>query len=335
MKNYSFSLSPLFTILLFAVFVPSTTLAATKSAYSYYSVGSTADKVTQTFAGVALMGGGSDVDAAFRFLIDKSGGGDIVVLCVGCNSAYNKYINKLGKVDSVETISFKSRDASSDPFVVAKIRNAEALFIAGGDQSNYLKFWKGTPVEDEINSLAQRNVPIGGTSAGLAILGEFSYTAMNSSVLSSEALADPYTSGVTLENNFLSLPLMQNIITDSHFVARDRMGRLVAFLGRIAKDGWSSYPRGIGVDEFGAVLVDADGSARFVGAGAAYFLNTPGLPQVCVADTPLTYENLSVYRITGPATFNLLSWTGLGGTAYTLSANGGILGTTQPGGGIY
>jgi cyanophycinase len=334
MKKITLSLLFLFTVLFSAAFVPSTALAV-KSTYAYFSIGSTADKVTQTSTGIALMGGGSNVDDAFRFLINKSGGGDVVVLCVRCDSSYNTYINRLEGVDSVETISFKSRDASSDPFVIAKIRNAEALFIAGGDQSNYLNFWKGTPVEDAISSLVKKNVPIGGTSAGLAILGQFSFTAMNGTVISSEALANPYSSLVDLDNNFVHLPLMQNIITDSHFVARDRMGRLVTFLGRIAQDRWSQSQRGIGIDEFGAVLVDADGSARFVGIGAAYFLSTSGLPEVCAADTPLTYGNLSVYRMTGSATFNIVSWTGTGGVLYSLSINGGTLSATQSGGGIY
>jgi cyanophycinase-like exopeptidase len=51
--------------------------------------------------------------------------------------------------------------------VLATIRNAEALFIAGGDQSRYVRFWQGTPVEDAIHELLARNVPIGGTSAGI------------------------------------------------------------------------------------------------------------------------------------------------------------------------
>jgi cyanophycinase len=334
MKKITLSLLFLFTVLFSAAFVPSRALAA-KSTYTYFSIGSTANKVTQTSIGIALMGGGSNVDDAFRFLIDRSGGGDIVVLCAGCDASYNTYINGLGKVDSVETISFKSRAASSDPFVAAKIRNAEALFIAGGDQSNYLNFWKGTPVEAAINFLVTKNVPIGGTSAGLAVLGQFSFTAMNGTVISGEALANPYGPRVALDNDFIALPLMQNIITDSHFVARDRMGRLVTFLGRIAQDGWVQSPRGIGIDEFGAVLVDGDGSSRFVGVGAAYFLSTPGLPEVCAAGMQLTYGNLSVYRMIGSATFNIVSWTGRGGVSYSLSANGGTLSATQSGGGVY
>src|SRR4029078_7167034 len=90
--------------------------------------------------------------------------------------AYNPYIYGLGTVDSVETLIITSRTGAADPFVVNKIRNAEALFIAGGDQSDYINLWKGTPVADAINYVANvKKAPVGGTSAGLAVLSQFIY----------------------------------------------------------------------------------------------------------------------------------------------------------------
>ena len=50
-------------------------------------------------------------------------------------------------------------------------------FIAGGDQANYINFWMGTPVQTAMNDAIRRSVPIGGTSAGLAVMGEYLYTA--------------------------------------------------------------------------------------------------------------------------------------------------------------
>src|SRR5205085_11712333 len=37
-----------------------------------------------------------------------------------------------------------------DPFVARKIRSAEALFIAGGDQWNYVRLWRGSPVGEAV-----------------------------------------------------------------------------------------------------------------------------------------------------------------------------------------
>lgn len=309
--------------------------AGGKPGYEYYVTGNGGDVTTSTSAGLVLMGGGTDVDAAFQWMIGKMNGGDFVVIRATGTDAYNPYIYGLGAVDSVETVIIKSRAAASDPFVVAKIRNAEGLFIAGGDQYNYVSYWKGTPVEDAIHHLATRNVPIGGTSAGLAIMGEFSFSAANGTVDSPTALSDPYGRRIALDRDFLVLPNMGRIITDSHFVTRDRMGRLITFLARLNQDNWTTQARGIGIDEQTALLVEPNGSVTRVGNGAAYFLGTPGKPEVCVSRTALTFRNISVYRIAGTATFNLSSWSGTGGTAYSLSAENGMVTSTQIGGAIY
>lgn len=309
-------------------------LFAAKKNYSYYAVGSQSDVVTTTTAGTVLMGGGTDVDAAFQWMISKSGGGDFVVIRATGTDAYNPYIFGLGTVNSVETLIIPSVAGANDPFVVAKIRNAEAIWIAGGDQANYTNFWKNTPVEDAINYVANvKQAPVGGTSAGLAVLGQFVYTGGTGSVTSSQALANPYHQYMVLDRDFLSIPNMGGVITDSHFVARDRLGRTVAFLARVIKDGWASSVRGIAVDEMGAILVQPNGSATRVGTGNAYFFTSNGMPQTCLSGTPLTYTGIAVYKVSGSATFNLSTWTGSGGTAYTVSVNAGALSSSN--GSIY
>lgn len=59
---------------------------------------------------------------------------------------------------------------------------------SGGDQARYMDWWTGT----EVQSILQRkisNVTIGGTSAGLAILGNWVFRAEYGSIDSSTALA--------------------------------------------------------------------------------------------------------------------------------------------------
>jgi hypothetical protein len=72
-----------------------------------------------------------------------------------------------------------------------------------------------------------------------------------------------------------------------------------------------------------------------VGVGAAYFLQAPGPAQVLADRTPLTYLNISVYKLPQGGTFNLSTWSGNGGVAYTLNVNNGALTSTQAGGNIY
>jgi cyanophycinase len=276
------------------------------------------------------MGGSTDVDAAFEWQIDRSGGGDFVVIRASGSNGYNQYIYDLGPVNSVESLVITSSAAANHPFVVEKVANAEALFIAGGNQWNYVNLWKGTALEDAIHALRDQNVPIGGTSAGLAVLGEFSFSAENGTVYSDEALENPYNQYMTLEQDFLEFPILSGVITDSHFKENDRMGRLVGFLARILQDGWAAEARGIGVSEKTALLVEPDGSAVVAGTGGVYFLRTPGMPEVCQPSTPLTFQDLSVYRVFAGGSFDLADWTGSGGLAYEVSALNGNLSSTLP-----
>jgi cyanophycinase len=141
--------------------------------YKRYLVGNGADVDRPTRALIVPQGGGDDVDANYARMGELGGGGDFVVLRASGGDEYNEYIYALCHCDSVETVVFENREAAFDPGVIETIRNAEALFIAGGDQSRYVRFWKGTPVQDAINFVVAKPAPIGGTSAGMAILGEF------------------------------------------------------------------------------------------------------------------------------------------------------------------
>ncbi|PIQ26014.1 hypothetical protein COW36_02595 [bacterium (Candidatus Blackallbacteria) CG17_big_fil_post_rev_8_21_14_2_50_48_46] len=84
----------------------------------------------------------------------------------------------------------------------------------------------------DISAPTRKKIPMGGTSAGLAILGEVIYSAEGESMQSEQVLNNPFHPELTLRNDFIKLPLMQNLLTDSHFAERNRQGRLLAFLAR-------------------------------------------------------------------------------------------------------
>ena len=325
----------MFASLIVALLAAHSTFGA--KSYSYFRVGSPNDITASTTAGTVLMGGGTDVDAAFQWMCQRSGGGDFLVIRATGTDAYNPYIQQLCPGEnSVATLIIPNRTAASDPFVASTIQNAEAVFIAGGNQADYINFWKGTPVESTLNALIARGVPVGGTSAGMNVLTEFIYSALASQgVTSSQALADPFTRYITLDRDFANVATVQGLIGDPHFVTRDRMGRDLAFLCRIFTNNWSNMPRGISIDEQTALLIDGRGNATVVGSSTVYFLQAPGAPQACQAGVPLTYLNIAVYRINSTGTFSLSTWKGTGGVSYSVSANAGVLSSTQSGGAIY
>lgn len=295
------------------------------SLYDHYLSGNAADVTPPTRGGLLLAGGGTDQPDAFRWFIRQAGGGDIVVLRASGADGYHPFVMRLGGVDSIESFVVHSRGASTDPMLLRQIRNAEAIFFAGGDQSRYVRYFKDSPVEDAINDAARRGVPIGGTSAGLAILSEFSYAALEGSITTPEATANPFSPDLTLAKDFLTLPHLSGIITDSHVIERSRLGRTVAFMARLHRDGWlNGRPaRAIAIDRATAVLVEPDGSATVVGPNTAYFMEAAAPPQRCEPGRPLTFHPIAVYTVTKTSTFNLKTWTGTGGTAGTMAITDG------------
>jgi cyanophycinase len=304
--------------------------------YRYIRIGEKIDAQTKPSPGIAMMGGGSDLDEAFKWLCSKANGGDFLILRARGDDAYNPYVANLCRTNSVATLIIPDRASALQPEVAEIIRHAEAVFIAGGDQSRYVNFWRETPMQDAINENIAEGKPIGGTSAGLAILGEFSYGALNdppddSELVSPDALQDPFFVRVTVVRDFLKIPVLQNTLTDSHFAKRDRMGRTLVFLARIMQDGWSRDPREAAIDERSAVLVEADGKATIVGSGkGAYFLRPQEQPLTCKKGIPLTFHNISAYKAPTGSHFDLSTWKGDGGTSYTLSVERGKVESTQP-----
>lgn len=333
---YQFKRMQIFFCFLFLVAMP-----AFGASYKYIRLGQKQDAQTTPVAGIAMMGGGSDLDEAFKWLCEKASGGDFLILRARGDDAYNPYVNGLCKANSVATLIIRNRKAAHNPKVAAIIQSAEAIFIAGGDQSRYVNSWQGTPVEAAINAGVAAGRPIGGTSAGLAVLGQFAYGALKDKkndrdLASADVLPNPYHDRVTVVRDFLKVPHLENLITDSHFAKRDRMGRTLVFLARIMQDGWSDHPREIAIDEKSAVLVEADGRAAAVGSGrGAYFLRPEHPPEVCRAKIPLTFHNVAVYRAPTGARFDLNSWNGMGGDSYSLSVENGKVQSSQTDNAVY
>jgi cyanophycinase-like exopeptidase len=269
-------------------------------------IGDTANVNTPVKGGVAMIGGGKDVDNAFKWLISRSGGGDVVVIRASGTDAYDPYIFNLDKINSVETLKIDTRALANNDTIANIVRNAEMLFIAGGDQSNYMRYWRGTKVLEAINYLLNvKHAPVGGTSAGCAILGGFYYSGEDGSITADEALVNPYNPLVKVYNNdFLQTPYLKNIITDQHYVTRNRQGRHVTFLSRIIKN-WNIYANGIAADERTAVCMDDKGKATIIGTGKAFFLFTDHkkAPESCEPDKPLVWNGqhqaIKVYEIQG------------------------------------
>jgi cyanophycinase len=277
-----------------------------------------------------LGGGGTDVDAALQWMIDKARGCtncatkvDVVVLRASGSNGYNDYILAMNGVDSVESIVITSKKDATNAALSTTIRNAEVVFFAGGDQCDYVTIFKGTPIETAVEFVYARGGAVGGTSAGLAIQGEYVYDGCRASAVSSDALANPFHSSLTFTYNFFNWNDLQTVITDSHFQQRDRMGRLMAFLARQIRDGKTAAAWGVAGNEVTSIVVDQNGLATVMGSGNAYFVYADHPPEVCEPNQPLTFSNFKIWRVAPNQTFNLRNRPTTG--FYSISVSNGQL----------
>src|SRR5881392_1594390 len=164
-----FARPSLFAVAIVCLLAASLHAAPPKQGSQAFIVGNPADAppAPGLSSGLALMGGGTDVEAAFQWRCQRAGGGDFVVIRTTGTDAYNPYIQGLcPQMDSVETIIITTTTGANSTYVRDQIHNAEVLWIAGGDQSTYVNLWSGTAVQSEVNYLLNtKAVPVGGTSA--------------------------------------------------------------------------------------------------------------------------------------------------------------------------
>jgi cyanophycinase-like exopeptidase len=317
-----------------------------------------------------LMGGGPDVDKAYRWMMKRAGieagtGGRMVVIRATGDGAYDPYMyysnaaSSTASADivdgwvggaalglsSVETLVIPSIAAANDPTVNAIVARANVIWIASGDQSDYINFWKDQKLEATLKDLMTKNVPIGGTSAGLAVLGQFDFAAINGTVTSEQAINNPYNKKMTFGQNplsqtggFIAPAGLSNTITDSHVDTRDRMGRLITFVSRMVEphansNGQLGCPggilskslaRGIGLSVESALLVNQEDDGNFNGRrvtntpapngeAAVYFVNVTQRPAVCAPDEVLEVPSSSVQirKLADSTTIDFSDWSAI------------------------
>ncbi len=256
---------------------------------------------------LCAVGGGTEnyhawSDEPYRWMVNKSEYGPALILHYSDGSVWlENYFKSFGAV-SAASLVIASQSAANDSAVYRKIKETRLLFLRGGDQYQYFRLWRNTLAEQAICEVFAQGGVVGGTSAGLAVLGELDYIAARGSATSAEALLDPVNADITLADDFL--PLATDVLFDSHFTRRGRLGRLLAFVA----NGIQTRPLllGIGVDEHTAVCIDPEHNALISGAGAAFIvLQPPGGRARCESQWPLTLTHWTLHSLTHGFRINL------------------------------
>jgi cyanophycinase-like exopeptidase len=267
---------------------------------------------------------------AYQWFDQQANGGDIVLIRCGGTAAEDQadctyFAQTLGvNVNSVIMFDFNvnqgalvqaaldaTRDDGTNPQgpgreFLDRLKGAEAVYFEGGDQWKYVELLNlmtnnntvlGAPTAAAGVLSAGNNagtLTIGGSSAGLAILGNYVFTAQyiqapHAKLLSSDILSNYYTTKFiqnqtpSIASNVLSLNLLSGVLIETHFTDLNedpatRLGRFLSFMGSVvlsAPDGLGQTSvEGLAVDQKTAVTVTKAGGATVFGTGHAYFAST-------------------------------------------------------------
>jgi cyanophycinase len=207
-----------------------------------------------------------------------------------------EYIKAFAYLDAknVGVLYIEKREQTNDPEVIARIQAADVVMFTGGDQLRLTSILGGTKLHDIIlDKYKNEDFIYAGTSAGAA-------AASNNMIYqgsSSEALLKgevKITSG---------LSLIQDVIIDTHFVQRGRIGRLFqAVVGN---------PRtlGIGLGEDTGLLITGDGKMEAIGSGLVILVDgrqirDTNLTQVDLGK-PISINNMVVHVMSMFDTYDL------------------------------
>ncbi len=205
---------------------------------------------------------------------------------------YEDLFQELGAQSAV-SLPYRERIDTEREDWLAALNDASGVFFTGGNQLRLSATLGGTSVASLVRRLNAKGIPVGGTSAGAAILPEhmIAYGGTGGTPLAGMVSLAP---GLGLTNRF---------VIDQHFRERDRLGRLLSALS------YNPFAVGLGLDEDTAAFISPDNVVRVVGSGAITVVDVSQLSHSSVAEThegdPLCMTDVRVHILPHGASFDL------------------------------
>lgn len=202
------------------------------------------------------------------------------------------------KAKNVGLLNIERREQTHDPEILARIQAADVVMFTGGDQLRLTSILGGTKLHDIIlDKFKNEEFIYAGTSAGAA-------AASNNMIYQGSSHEALLKGEVKITSG---LSLIQNVIIDTHFVQRGRIGRLFqAVVGN---------PRvlGIGLGEDTGLLITNDGKMEAIGSGLVILVDGRNIADTNLTQVemgrPISINNLTVHVMSMYDTYDLNSHT--------------------------
>ena len=240
----------------------------------------------------------SDIGILRRF-VELAGGKDARIAIIPTASMladtgvrYEQRFRELG-VGAATSLGYLERADAHRADWMTTLDDATGIFITGGNQLRLSTILGGTDVARVIRRRNAVGVPVGGTSAGAAILCEHM-------IAFGKEGSTPHAGGTSLAPGF---GLTNRVVIDQHFRQRDRLGRL---LGALA---YNPFAVGIGLDEDTAAFINGNDCIEVVGSGALTVVDVSALTHSSMAQASegdaICMTGIRLHILTQGSTYDL------------------------------
>jgi cyanophycinase len=231
--------------------------------------------------------------------VEMSGGRDAKLVVIPTASRledtgtrYAAIFRELGAAE-VQVMDFETRKDADEPGRADLLRQADGVFLTGGNQMRLSTGLGGTNVARALRELNARGGHVAGTSAGASFLSEHM-------IAFGDDNRRPQAGSVTLAPG---LGLTNRVIIDQHFTQRGRLGRLLTALA------FNPFLIGLGLDEDTAAFIGPDRTVEVLGSGTVTVVDASGLKFSSMdqarASDPVCMLGVKLHVLIQGATFNL------------------------------
>ncbi|MGD6780297.1 cyanophycinase [Sutcliffiella horikoshii] len=215
---------------------------------------------------------------------------------------------------AIDTFDF----VAYDEYFVNLVKSSHAVMLQGGDQMKHARSMleddgTPTPLLEAIQYVHDNGGVVAGTSAGAHVMSNpmfgvgRSFEALVINDTEVKTVADVPLTGFldpTLKDNNFQIPglgLVENILTDTHFDMRGRLGRLLVAM----RD--TDHEIGVGLDEGTALKLNGD-IGEVVGENGVWILDASGATFNGKGTAPgFEVEDVIVHYLTEGDTFNMVT----------------------------
>ncbi|HXD92808.1 MAG TPA: cyanophycinase [Bacteroidia bacterium] len=200
----------------------------------------------------------------------------------------DEYVKAFAQLNvlNVGVLNIKTRDEANSPENLERLKNADVVMFTGGDQLRLTSIFGGTAFHHLLlDKYQDQDFIISGTSAGAA-------ASSNNMIYQGSSQEALLKGEVKITGG---LGFINNVIIDTHFVQRGRIGRLLY--------ACASNPinLGIGLGEDTGLLIKDGNSMEAIGSGLVMLVDGTQMRDTSITDVdmgaPVSIENLIVHVI--------------------------------------